>query len=79
MRKREHQPLGALLESFFQQRLLAQRRASPATVAAYRDALKLLLVYASGRCGKRPGQLSVADLDRPIVLGFSIMSRRCGE
>jgi site-specific recombinase XerD len=69
MRNRK-QPLGALLESFFQQRLLAQRRASTATVAAYRDALKLLLLYASGRASKRPGQLSVADLDRPIVLGF---------
>jgi integrase/recombinase XerD len=70
MSKREHQALGSLLESFFQQRLRTQRRASPATVVAYRDALKLLLVYASERSGKRPGQLSVPDLDRPIVMGF---------
>jgi len=70
MKRQRNQPLGALLESFFQQRLLAQRRASPATIASYRDALRLLLVYASGQCGKRPGQLSVADLDRPVVLGF---------
>jgi len=63
-------PLGALLESFFHDRLVAQRRASAATVATYRDALKLLLVYASHRCGRPPSRLSVADLDRQVVLGF---------
>jgi integrase/recombinase XerD len=63
-------PLGALLESFFYDRLVAQRRASAATVATYRDALKLLLIYASHRCGRPPSRLNVVDLDRPVVLGF---------
>jgi site-specific recombinase XerD len=62
--------LGRLLESFFSERLVAQRRASPATVATYRDALKLLLVFASKRSGRPPSRLVVGDLDRPVVLEF---------
>lgn len=62
--------LGKLLETFFSERLVAQRRCSPATVAAYRDALKLLLVFASKRSGRAPSQLILGDLDRPVVLEF---------
>lgn len=62
--------LGALLESFFHRRLIAQRRASRATVATYRDALKLFLLFASKRCGRPPSRLTVADLDRDSVLAF---------
>jgi site-specific recombinase XerD len=64
------QSLGKLLESFFSERLVVQRRASPATVATYRDALKLLLVFASKRIGRPPSRLTLADLDRPMVLEF---------
>jgi integrase/recombinase XerD len=31
------------MQAFFTQRLIAQRHASPHTIAAYRDALRLLL------------------------------------
>ena len=62
--------LGGLLESFFRHRLLAQRRASPQTVAAYRDALKLLLVFVSDQVHKEPSRLALADLDRDTVLSF---------
>ncbi len=35
-----------LLESFFTQRLIAQRQASPHTIASYRDTFRLLLNFA---------------------------------
>lgn len=70
MKKYDGPMLAHLLESFFRQRLVAQRRASPATVAAYRDALKLLVVFASDRSGKPPSALAVNDLDRDTVLAF---------
>ncbi len=62
--------LGDLLESFFRRRLIAQRRASPHTVAAYRDALRLLLIFAAERHGKPPSGLALEDLDRDVVLAF---------
>lgn len=70
MSRQRPSTLASLLESFFRQRLAAQRRASPATIAAYRDALRLLLVFASERLGKPPVQLDVADLERDLVLAF---------
>lgn len=62
--------LAQLLDSFFHQRLIAQRRASPATVNAYRDALRLFLVFASKRAGRPPSRLSLKELDRDVVLAF---------
>lgn len=62
--------LGRLLETFFSERLVAQRRASPATVATYRDALKLLLIFASKRIGLPPSKLTLEALDRPLILDF---------
>jgi hypothetical protein len=37
----------ALLQAFFTDRLLQQRRASPHTVAAYRNTFRLLLRFAA--------------------------------
>ena len=69
--KRETGPtLGSLLETFFHQRLIAQRRASPTTVATYRDGLRLLLVFAGRRVGRPPSKLTLNDLDRDTVLSF---------
>jgi site-specific recombinase XerC len=45
-----------LLEAFFTSRLVAQRRASPHTVAAYRDTFRLLFQFAQKQLAKyRPG------------------------
>ncbi len=60
----------ALLQDFFSQRLMAQRQASPRTVASYRDAFRLLLGYAQARLKKPPSALTLADLDAPFILGF---------
>lgn len=58
------------LESFFHRRLMQQRNASPATVKTYRDALRLLVLFASERTGKKPCALGVADLDRDMILAY---------
>jgi len=59
-----------LLQDYFCQRLIAQRDASPATVASYRDTFRLLLGYARDRIRKKPTELALADIDAPFVLGF---------
>jgi integrase/recombinase XerD len=65
------QPLLAQhLESFFHRRLTQQRNATPATVKAYRDALRLLILFASERTGKKPCALGVQDLDRDMILAY---------
>src|SRR4029078_1619076 len=59
-----------LVQSFFTDRLLRQRRASPNTVAGYRDTFRLLLQFAKQRLGKAPSKLSLTDLDAPFVGDF---------
>jgi integrase/recombinase XerD len=58
------------LESFFHQRLTKQRNATRDTVAAYRDALRLLILFASEQTGKEPCALAVEDLDRDLILAY---------
>lgn len=60
----------ALLESFFMDRLMRQRQASPHTIASYRDTFRLLLQYAQLRLRKAPSQLTVPDLDTAFLGGF---------
>lgn len=60
----------ALLQSFFQQRLVAQRGASAQTVASYRDTFELLLRYAEKATRRSPSALTLDDLDAPLVLAF---------
>ena len=65
--------LAPTLQAFFTSRLTSQRPASPNTVAAYRDAWRLMLRYAQDRTSKQPCQLDLADLadlDAPFVAGF---------
>lgn len=57
-------------ESFFRERLTQQRNATQATIAAYRDALRLLVIFASERTGKKPSALVVEDLDRDLILAY---------
>src|SRR5690349_9974752 len=59
-----------LLQSFFTDRLLRQRQASPHTIASYRDSFRLLLKFASERLGKEPSELTLTDLDAPFVGAF---------
>ena len=58
------------LESWFTERLITQRDASPRTVVAYRDTLRLLLRFAHETTGKQPSQLDFADLDATLIGAF---------
>ena len=60
----------ASLQAFFTQRLIQQRRASPHTIAAYRDTLRMLLVFTSARTGRPVSHLDIADLDAAAVAAF---------
>jgi len=62
--------LPGLLQAFFMDRLMQQRQASPHTVASYRDTFRLLLQYAQQRLGKAPSNLTVPELDTPLVGAF---------
>src|SRR6266478_8553348 len=62
--------LAPTLQAFFTDRLARQRQASPHTIAAYRDAIKLLLAFAAQRTGKPPSRLDIADLDAPLIGAF---------
>jgi len=62
--------LAKQLESFFRERLTQQRNATPATIASYRDALRLLVIFASRRARKKPCTLSIEDLDRDTILAY---------
>ncbi len=57
----------SLLQSFFTDRLLRQRQASPHTIAGYRDSFRLLLRFAQKRLGKMPCQIRTEDLDAPFI------------
>jgi len=63
-------PLAPLLQAFFTDRLLEQRQASAHTVAAYRDAFRLLLAFAAKALGTAPSDLQLADLDAPFLTRF---------
>jgi site-specific recombinase XerD len=62
--------LAPTLQAFFIERLINQKDASPRTIAAYRDTLRLLLRYASERTGTPPSKLDFADLDALVISGF---------
>jgi Phage integrase, N-terminal SAM-like domain len=61
--------LAPTLQAFFTQRLIGQRQASPHTIAAYRDTLRLL-VFAQQRTGIKPHALDIADLDATLITAF---------
>jgi site-specific recombinase XerD len=62
--------LAPLLEVFFTERLQTQRQASAHTIAAYRDAFRLLLAFAEKRLGKAPSDLLLTDVDASLVAAF---------
>ena len=61
--------LAPILQAYFTQRL-AQRQASPHTVASYRDTFSLLLRFAQQHLGTPPSRLDVTDVDAALVGAF---------
>lgn len=62
--------LAPTLQAFFTDRLISQRAASPNTIQAYKLTFRMLLGFASGRTGKAPSGLDIADLDAPLIASF---------
>jgi len=63
-------PLPNLIQTFFSERLQAQRQLSPATIASYRDTVRLLLNYVEQQTHRRPSQQVLEDWDAPQILQF---------
>ena len=61
---------GRYLAKFFTDYLAGERAASPRTIASYRDALKLLLIWFKTAEHIPPEKLRLADIDRPRILRF---------
>lgn len=62
--------LASLLQGFFIDRLGRQLQASTETIAAYRDAMRLLLLFAARQAKKTPADLELEDLDAAMVGAF---------
>ena len=60
----------ALLETFFTDWLMHQRKASGNTIASYRDAFRLLLRFAQKTLKKAASDLELEDLAAPFILRF---------
>jgi site-specific recombinase XerD len=59
-----------LLERFFTQRLIQQRRASPHTISSYRDTFRQFLRFVEMRLHKSPSRLMFEDIDAPFIVAF---------
>ena len=62
--------LAPLLERFFTQRLMQERRVSPHTIGSYRDTFRLFLKFTQHRLHKAPSTLAFEDIDAPLVSVF---------
>ena len=62
--------LAPTMEGFFTERLIGQRRASPNTVASYRDTFRLLVAFAQQQTGQAPSVLKIEDLDAKLIGAF---------
>jgi len=60
----------ALLQAFFTERLMKQRRASAATIASYRDAFCLLFRFVEQRLNKPPSSITMEDMEAPLIGSF---------
>ena len=61
--------LPTLLSAFFLRYLAAERGVSPHTTTSYRDAMKLFLQFAAGRCRRSVDQLVIEDLTATDLVG----------
>jgi len=71
--------LSSLLQSFFTDRLISQRGASPHTIASYRDTFRLLFTFTEKQLNKPPSKVTLDDLNAPFIGAFldHIQSCRC--
>ncbi|HEY2200323.1 MAG TPA: tyrosine-type recombinase/integrase [Solirubrobacteraceae bacterium] len=62
--------LAPILQAFFIDRLIAQRRASPHTITSYRNTMRLLLEFAQARLRTPAAQLDLGQLDADLITAF---------
>lgn len=62
--------LAPTLQAFFTERLIAQHRASPRTIASYRDTMRLLLQFAQKRLRTPAAELDLSQLDADLIGAF---------
>ncbi len=62
--------LANFMKRFFSHYLPVQKGLSVNTIAAYRDAIKLLLCYTADTLHKSVDKLAVEDITEKVVLGF---------
>ena len=62
--------LPALLESFFTQRLMQQRQASPHTISSYRDTFRQFFKFTEQRLHKAPSRLTFQEINAPLIMAF---------
>ena len=77
--------LAPTLQAFFTDQLVRQRNASPHTIAAYRDTIKLLLAFAAERtASSHPGCTSMSWTRRgrdsnPQPSGYELCGGGCAQ
>jgi len=59
-----------LLQRFFTQRLMQQKRVSAHTISSYRDTFRLLLRFAQKQLRTSPDRLAFEKIDAPFVSAF---------
>ena len=69
-RTRPSAGFATLLQDFFLRHLTAEKRVSPRTIESYRDTFRLLLRHAKKQLRREPVDLTLGDLDAPLLLGF---------
>lgn len=62
--------LAPLLQRFFTQRLMQERRVSSHTISSYRDTFRLLLKFTEQRLHKPPSELVFEQIDAPLIVAF---------
>jgi site-specific recombinase XerD len=62
--------LAPLLERFFMQRLMQERRVSSHTISSYRDTFRLFLKFTQQRLHKPPSALLFEEIDAPLIRSF---------
>lgn len=62
--------IAATVQAFFTERLITQRQASPHTIAAYRDVVRMLLSFTATRTGIACHRLDFSHLDATVVSAF---------
>ena len=59
-----------LLATFFTDRLMQQRQASPHTIRSYRDTFRHFLKFAQQRLHQPPSRLYIEQIDAPLIVAF---------